>query len=294
MPTAIDSRAHRDPTIVGLSLWLPVLVAVAMAAVTWEWLFATLRRRGPDPGWAMSCWLFALLMPAGTSVTLAVVGMSFGIVFGSLVFGGTGRYIVSPAALGALFVHFAYPSALPPDADWHRLVVDGTLAPGAEATWWLYFAGREHGLIGTGSALAIFAGALFLVRARVVSARTIGGAIIGMSAAATVAWIAGGPLPPHWQFAVGSGTFCLVFLLTSILSNGLSAFSQTFVTLEVTLDEAKLIARQRLPIRRRVWPLGEYVTAQPQSEPLPVVPGEVITEWVPTPADQVSTDFERA
>ncbi len=209
-------------TLVGLSLWLPLLVAAGVAAVAWESLFSSLRRRAPDPGWAMSCWLFVLLMPAGTSVTLVMAGMSFGIVFGSLVFGGTGRYIVSPAALGALFVHFAYPAALPADADWHRLVVDGSLALGSDASWWAYFGGREHGLLGTVSALAALAGALFLVRSRATSARTLGGAIAGMAVAATAAWLAGGPLPPHWQFALGSGTFCMVFLLTDPTTQSLT------------------------------------------------------------------------
>ena len=44
----------------------------------------------------------------------------------------------------------------------------------------------------------------------------------------------------YGMIAVGLAVIALVFLLTSIVRNGAGAFMQTFVTLEVTLDEAKL------------------------------------------------------
>jgi len=44
----------------------------------------------------------------------------------------------------------------------------------------------------------------------------------------------------YGAIAVGISVLCLVFLLVSIARNGAGAFLQTFVTLEVTLDEAKL------------------------------------------------------
>ena len=44
----------------------------------------------------------------------------------------------------------------------------------------------------------------------------------------------------YGMVAVGLAVIALVFLLTSIVRNGAGAFLQTFVTLEVTLDEGKL------------------------------------------------------
>ena len=37
------------------------------------------------------------------------LGMSFGMVVGKLIYGGSGRYLVNPALLGLTFLAFSYP-----------------------------------------------------------------------------------------------------------------------------------------------------------------------------------------
>ena len=49
--------------------------------------------------------------------------------------------------------------------------------------------------------------------------------------------------------AVAAGVFFLVVLLGAILSNGVGAFQQTFLTVEVYLDPAKLGWPKRPPMR---------------------------------------------
>ncbi len=199
----------------GLLLLLPLLLSAMLASIGWEILFAAMRNRLVDPGWLMSSWLYVLLLPSETPLLLAAVGMSFGSVFGSLVFGGTGRYVVSPAVAGALFVHFAYPAIMDAGSTWSIVTSGGTAAAVDQGiTWWQLFLGRESGLLGTTSALACMAGAGLLVFSGVASIRTLAGALLGLVVAAIAAGIAGDTLPLSWHFALGNFAFCWAFVLT--------------------------------------------------------------------------------
>jgi Na+-transporting NADH:ubiquinone oxidoreductase subunit B len=201
--------------LLGLTIIAPLVVVATMTSITWEIVFAALRRRPVDPGWPMASWLFVLLLPPGTPLVLAAIGMTFGAVLGKHIFGGTGRYIASPAVLGALFLHYAYPALVADMTIWNT--ADG-LATAEVAnqgmSWWQTFAGREPGLLGTGSALACMAGALWLAVAGVASLRTLTGALFGLLLAATIATALGGTYPAHWHFALGSFAFCWAFTLT--------------------------------------------------------------------------------
>lgn len=211
----IANDSALNATAAGLLLLLPLLLAAMLASIGWEILFATKRKRLVDPGWLMSSWLFVLLLPPETPLLLAAVGMSFGSVFGSLVFGGTGRYIVSPAVAGALFVQFAYPSIVQIDSTWAVVAGIGAAAAVDQGiTWWQLFLGRESGLLGTPSALACIAGAVLLVASGVASLRTLAGGLLGLLFAATVAITADDTLPVSWHFALGNFAFCWAFVLT--------------------------------------------------------------------------------
>ena len=212
----------------GLLHFVPVLVVAVATSVFWEVLFATVRRRAVDPGWLMSSWLFALLLPATVPLWLVVLGMSFGSVIGKHIFGGTGKYIVSPPLLGILFLYFGYPGSFVGEAvfvpvpgftggsTW-AAVADAGVPPGT--TWLQVFLGQEIGFLATGSALACLIGAAFLVYMGAASWRTVLGALGGLTAAALLfnqwgvedpAWL----LPWHWHLAIGSFAFGIAFLAT--------------------------------------------------------------------------------
>jgi len=229
-----DATSHGAiaPFLLGLAYFLPLLVVSLITGVFWTVLFATVRRRRVDPGWLMACWLFALLLPATLPLGLAVLGISFGLVFGKHIFGGTGRYIVSPALLGVLFLQFSYPgyfagaaSFLPiPDlvagTTWATVVTHGlSEAEAAGLNWSQAFLGLEIGAIGAGSTLLCLAGTTILIYSGAASARTIVGAFIGLIIATVLVNTlgAGEPhlqLPWYWHIALGNFAFGVAFIAT--------------------------------------------------------------------------------
>ena len=212
----------------GLLYFLPLLAAALAVSIFWEVVFATMRHRSVDPGWLMSSWLFALLLPASLPLGLVLLGMSFGVVVGKHIFGGTGKYIVSPPLLGVLFLYFGYPgfftgvAAFVPvpgftGAVTWAVVVDGGIPSGI--TWIQVFLGQEVGALATGSTLACLIGAVFLIVRGVASWRTLLGALGGLAITAALFNHFGGEdpawfLPWHWHLALGSFAFGIAFLAT--------------------------------------------------------------------------------
>jgi Na+-transporting NADH:ubiquinone oxidoreductase subunit B len=214
----------------GLLYFLPLLVAALAVSIFWEVVFATQRHRPVDPGWLMSSWLFVLLLPASLPLGLALLGMSFGVVLGKHIFGGTGKYIVSPPLVGVLFLYFGYPAhfvgetALVPvpsftvSSTWAVLAEEGT-ASAQGVTWIQVFLGQEIGALATGSTLACLIGAVFLIYTGAASGRTLLGALGGLVITTLLfnelgsedpAWL----LPWHWQLAIGRLAFGVAFLAT--------------------------------------------------------------------------------
>jgi Na+-transporting NADH:ubiquinone oxidoreductase subunit B len=203
----------------GLSLFIPRLAIAILTSLVWVFLFARLRDRQPDPGWLYCAWIFTLLMPAAIPLPLIIIGLSFGLVFGSLVFGGTGRYFVNPALLGAAFLLLAYPALMNghwlPAGDaastWSVASGQGTAVLSETGVRWLDVAiGREVAALGVPAAGACLAGALFLILIGLASWRIVIGGLLGMVAVSvgfdSIAW--------HWQPMLGNFAFALAFIAT--------------------------------------------------------------------------------
>ena len=71
-----------------------------------------------DEGLLAITWLFCLLLPATVPLYQVALGMTFGIVVGKLIYGGSGRYLVSPALLGVAFLVFSYPDLMYAPGAW--------------------------------------------------------------------------------------------------------------------------------------------------------------------------------
>ena len=99
--TGLGFDAHSVPACLlhGLLYFTPVFVTALLVGAFWEALFATWRRRPVDEGLLAMAWLFAMLLPATIPLYQVALGMSFGIVVGKLIYGGSGRYLVNPALL---------------------------------------------------------------------------------------------------------------------------------------------------------------------------------------------------
>jgi Na+-transporting NADH:ubiquinone oxidoreductase subunit B len=168
----------------------------------------------------MHGWLFCLLLPVHTSPLLVVLGASFGVVIGALIVGGTGRYIVSPALLGAIFLMLGYPATFTDAATqstWQQLAATGSPLP---QDWTAVFLLQSGPAIGTASAAACAVGVLVLYAVGATSLRIVAGALVG--SAFTVALFAIGhgdgvaSLPAHWHWIVGYFPFCLAFIATDL------------------------------------------------------------------------------
>jgi Na+-transporting NADH:ubiquinone oxidoreductase subunit B len=203
---------------------VPLLLVAGLVSLFWAALFAHMRNKSIDAGWSMSAWIYVLLVPADLSLLLAGLGMSFAAVLGLHIFGGTGRYIVSPAALGALFVHFSYPGIgqVSSGASWDTVVL--ALGEQDAVVSQITRSMPPDGVVPM--ALACFVGAAVLARAGATSWRLLTGAVFGVALAAMLAGTLSESLTAnlgwHWHLALGSLPICLAFVITDPTTSSLS------------------------------------------------------------------------
>lgn len=102
----------------GLKVVLPLILVVFFFGFGWEVLFTSIRKHEMSEGLLVSCSLFPLVLPPTIPLWQAALGISFGIVIGKEIFGGTGRNFLNPALTGWAFLYFAYPVQYSGDAIW--------------------------------------------------------------------------------------------------------------------------------------------------------------------------------
>ena len=79
-------------------------------------LFATVRGHEINEGFLVTSALFPLTLPPGIPWWQVALGISFGVVIGKEIFGGTGRNFMNPALTARAFLYFAYPARYPATA----------------------------------------------------------------------------------------------------------------------------------------------------------------------------------
>jgi Na+-transporting NADH:ubiquinone oxidoreductase subunit B len=227
----------------GALYYLPVLAVSAIVASLWEQLFAAARRRAREPGYMLIALLFSLSLPPSIPLWQVAVGISFGIVVGKEIFGGTGKNFLNPALVGLAFLYATYPQQLLGDGSWSvvegftgatglKVMAGGGIAAThwAGTNWMQAFLGVVPGAFGETSTLACLLGAAYLIVTRVASARIMAGALWGMiMASAAFNHLVGDALPFgglswHWHLTLGSFAFGVVFLATDpVTSAGTNA-----------------------------------------------------------------------
>jgi Na+-transporting NADH:ubiquinone oxidoreductase subunit B len=180
-----------------------------------------------------TAWFLALMLPASVPLTQVVIGMSFGIVVGKLIYGGSGRYLVNPALLGLTFLMFSYPDMLFSEGVWVPIAgydqptvlelvsEEGGLRviSAVDYEYWHMFMGDRPGAIGVVSTFGALLGALFLIWTGMASWRVMLGALAGLIAMSLV-FNAIGPdnaqfsIPWYWQAILGGFAFGAVFIAT--------------------------------------------------------------------------------
>jgi Na+-transporting NADH:ubiquinone oxidoreductase subunit B len=239
----IGALAGFDPTSVwdnfiqGAAFFLPVYLTTFIVGGFWEVLFASIRRHEVNEGFFVTSVLFALTLPPDIPLWQVALGISFGVVIGKEVFGGTGKNFLNPALVGRAFLFFAYPADMSGDMVWTS--VDGyagatTLSVAAAGgmeqvtasglTWWNAFVGLEQGSMGETSTLAIFIGGAFLLLTKIASWRIVSGVLLGMIATSTLLNSIGSDtnpmfaMPWYWHLVVGGFAFGMIFMATDPVS----------------------------------------------------------------------------
>ncbi|PKK99660.1 MAG: hypothetical protein CVV57_00995 [Tenericutes bacterium HGW-Tenericutes-2] len=92
--------------------WYVLAITAVSYAVSFivEILFSKFRKKELDYGWMVTPLLIALLMPPAIPLWTVGIAAFFGVFFGKNIFGGSGKYIFSPALVGYLFVLISFPA----------------------------------------------------------------------------------------------------------------------------------------------------------------------------------------
>jgi Na+-transporting NADH:ubiquinone oxidoreductase subunit B len=221
----------------GALYFFPIYIVTLAVGGIWEVLFATVRGHEVNEGFLVSSMLYTLIMPPDMPLWQVALGISFGIVIGKEVFGGTGKNFLNPALTGRAFLYFAYPASITGDSVW--VAVDGYTAAtplglaatgGLEAvkaanyTWLQSFLGFEPGCLGETSTLGILIGAAFLLYTRIASYRIMGGVFLGMVATSLLFNVIGSDsdpmfgIPWYWHLTMGGFAFGMVYMATDPVS----------------------------------------------------------------------------
>jgi len=234
-----DPSSVWDNMIHGAAYFLPIYATVFVVGGFWEVMFAMKRGHEVNEGFFVTSVLFALICPPSLPLWQAAVGITFGVVIGKEVFGGTGKNFLNPALTGRAFLYFAYPAYMSGDGVW--TAVDGytgatalsqAAVGGVEAitsgeipiTWMQAFFGGVHGSFGEVSTLMIFIGGAILLITRIASWRIMAGVMLGMVATSLLFNVIGSStnnmfsVPWYWHLVIGGFAFGMVFMATDPVS----------------------------------------------------------------------------
>ena len=234
----------------GALYYLPVLIVTFVVGGHIEVLFAVIRRHEVNEGFLVTGMLFPLILPPTIPLWQVALGITFGVIIGKEIFGGTGMNIFNPALTARAFL-FAYPAQISGDKVWTAITaanqvdgfsgatalgqISGVVDPSAADAWktalnsmditWLdAFLGTIPGSMGETSTLACIIGAGILIVTGIGSWRVMVGVLVGSFAITGLLNSVGSEtnalmnVPFHWQMVLGGWAFGLVFMATDPVS----------------------------------------------------------------------------
>ena len=242
----VFAAAFLNDVIRGLIIMLPILIVSYAVGGFWEVLFSCIRKHEINEGLLVTGFLFPLILPPTIPLWQVAVGISFGVVIGKEIFGGTGMNIVNPALLSRAFLFFAYAKSMTGDV-WVAHIagapvvdaISGATPLGFVASlpenmtllqaidlghvdFMQMFLGVIPGSIGETSTLACLIGAAVLLITGVASWRIMLATVIGLLATGYVAnFIGDSPmaqLPPYYHLVAGGFAFGAIFMATDPVS----------------------------------------------------------------------------
>lgn len=234
----------------GMWIVMPIVFVSYAVGGFWEVLFAVVRKHEINEGFLVTGMLFPLTLPPTVPLWQVAVGISFGVVIGKEVFGGTGFNILNPALTARAYLFFAHPKNMTGDI-W-AAPLDGTTgatplgigaAAGAQGQnvvevlqregfgFFSILGGRIPGSIGETSVIAILIGAAILIVTGVGSWRIMAGGVAGLLGTAILmnflpsgmtpdgdlltTWT---QIPFMYHLVMGSFLFGIVFMATDPVS----------------------------------------------------------------------------
>lgn len=235
----------------GLWIVLPIVIVSYAVGFAWEILFAMVRGHEISEGLFVSAMLFPLTLPPTIPLWQVAMGISFGMVIGKEVFGGTGRNFLNPALTGRVFLYFAFPVQMSGDAVWTVIAagreaavdafsaatplvvaaaaqsagaVEQTLTEAGYSASTLFF-GLYPASIGASSAFLCLVGAVVLMLLGIASYRIIAGNILGVLATGLLLNLLAGDgsmayltLNPFYHLLMGGAAFGIAFMTTDPVS----------------------------------------------------------------------------
>lgn len=225
-----DPNSFIDCFWFGACYFLPIYAVTFVVAILWEMIFAIVRDHEISEGAFVTTILFALCCPPDAPLWQVAIGISFGIVIGKEIFGGTGKNFLNPALTGRVFLYFAYPSYWSGDSVW--VALDGFSSPtilgiGAQEglngiqssySWMEAFVGSIPGSSGETSTLFILLGLFLLLWTRVASWRVVLGVLLGTLITSSAFNLIGSDtnlmfnVTFLWHIIIGGYAFGLVFM----------------------------------------------------------------------------------
>jgi Na+-transporting NADH:ubiquinone oxidoreductase subunit B len=222
--------------IYGAVFYVPIYIVTFVVGGFWEVMFSMKRGHEINEGFFVTSILFTLIVPASIPLWQVALGITFGVVIGKEIFGGTGKNFLNPALTGRAFLFFAYPAQISGDAVW--TAVDGfsgatplgiTALSGMEGlahsvTWMDAFIGNIQGSIGETSTLAIFIGGAILLITKTASWRIMLGVFLGMVVMSLIFNMVGSEtnsmfeMPWYWHLVLGGFAFGMVYMATDPVS----------------------------------------------------------------------------
>ena len=239
-----DPNSFLANLIHGALYFIPVFLVCNIVGGLWEAVFACIRGHDINEGFLVTGMLFPLTLPPTIPLWQVAIGISFGVVIGKEVFGGTGKNFLNPALTARAFLYFAYPAQMTGDAIWTAAdgftgatplgalasapVADGMKAITDPATldisWSQAFLGTTQGSMGETSTLCCILGAVLLIAVGIGSWKIMAGVLIGAFGFSTFLYSMGSDtnpmfsMPPHWHMVTGGLAFGLVFMATDPVS----------------------------------------------------------------------------
>ena len=236
----------------GMWIVLPIVMTSYIVGGLWEVGFAVVRKHEINEGFLVTGLLFPLTLPPTIALWQVAVGITFGVVIGKEIFGGTGYNILNPALTARAYLFFAHAPDMTGDI-WAKSIDGKTgatpLGMGAayggqgenvmEAlsntgyTFGAIFGGLIPGSIGETSVIAILIGAAILIVSGVGSWRIMAGGVAGlvvtailmnflptqgMESGEVVQLTTWSQMPFIYHLIMGSFLFGIVFMATDPVS----------------------------------------------------------------------------